>query len=1032
MNWRRLGVLILPVILAACQSSGDKATIAELRHRQIDLREERIEGGLEKAMEGYRSFLAETPESALTPEAIRRLADLKIEKEYGLRGRPDAGGLGGEPPRPPAAASPAAAEDAERREAEADFEERATRSHPVAAAAGEHREADDLERAGAVEAVALYQKLLDQYPAHAHNDQVLYQMSRAYEELGRTEEAMTVMNRLAREYPRSRYLDEVQFRRGEYFFTKRRYLDAEEAYASIVAIGVGSSYFPRALYKLGWNYYKQELYEEALHRFVALLDHQVAVGDDFASPADETERKRLEDTFRVISLGISNLGGSAAAVDYFTRHGARGYEDDIYRNLGEYYFEKRRYADAAAAFTAFASRNPYHRAAPHFQMRVIEIHTAGGFPSLVLAAKKDFATTYGLQAPYWQHFEPDACPEVLGYLKTNLTDLANHHHSLYQNPRQAKEREGNFAEARRWYREFLASFPQEAESPQLNNQLAELLLENRSFDQAAVEFARTAYGYPRHEKSAAAGYAAVYAHRQHLATVEAAGREAIRREVVRSSLAFAESFPEHEKAAVVLGAAADDLYDLGEHETATATALRLIELFPDADQEVRRGAWLVVAHGYYELKRYAEAEGAYLQVLALLPEPDPSRPGLIDNLAAAIYKQGEAAVLLKDDRGAAEHFLRVGRSAPASTLRAAAEYDASAALVRLQDWKAAAAVLVDFRLLFPGHELQPKVTERMAYALREDGQPGAAALEYERIERESKDEEIRREALLTAAELHATAGDERRVLAVYRRYVEYFPRPVELQAETRDKIAGILKGHGEQEGYLAELRAIVALDAAAGRERTPRIRQLAATAALTLAEPAYERFTVVRLVKPFEANLKRKRELMRAATQEFTRLLDYEVGEVTAAATFYLAEIYAHFSKALIESERPEDLTPLELEQYELAIEEQAYPFEEQAITVHEKNLELISSGVYNRWIDRSLQRLVEFFPARYARPEEPTGIIGSLDSFTYEVEGSRPVAPAKPAPPAQPGEPGAAPEDEPRLTALPATGGERYKEARE
>ena len=64
-------------------------------------------------------------------------------------------------------------------------------------------------------------------------------MSRAFEELGRTGEAMAVMDRMVREYPRSRYIDEVQFRRAEYFFVRKRYLDAEEAYASIVKIGTG-------------------------------------------------------------------------------------------------------------------------------------------------------------------------------------------------------------------------------------------------------------------------------------------------------------------------------------------------------------------------------------------------------------------------------------------------------------------------------------------------------------------------------------------------------------------------------------------------------------------------------------------------------------------------------------------------------------------------------------------------------------------------------------------------------------------------
>jgi hypothetical protein len=120
--------------------------------------------------------------------------------------------------------------------------------------------------------------------------------------------------------------------------------------------------------------------------------------------------------------------------------------------------------------------------------------------------------------------------------------------------------------------------------------------------------------------------------------------------------------------------------------------------------------------------------------------------------------------------------------------------------------------------------------------------------------------------------------------------------------------------------------------------------------------------------------------------------MDYELGEFTAAGTFYLAEIYAHFSKALMASERPEGLNLLEREQYELAIEEQAYPFEEKAIAIHESNLKLISRDVYNVWIEKSLQKLAEFVPARYDKPEEASGIIRSLETFIFAID--RPMPP--------------------------------------
>ena len=87
---------------------------------------------------------------------------------------------------------------------------------------------------GPREAIETYRKILETYPNYERNDQVLYQLSRAYDEVGDPDKAMEVMNRMIVEYPYSRYLDEVQFRRGEMLFLKKRYNDAEQAYDAVV------------------------------------------------------------------------------------------------------------------------------------------------------------------------------------------------------------------------------------------------------------------------------------------------------------------------------------------------------------------------------------------------------------------------------------------------------------------------------------------------------------------------------------------------------------------------------------------------------------------------------------------------------------------------------------------------------------------------------------------------------------------------------------------------------------------------------
>jgi hypothetical protein len=219
---------------------------------------------------------------------------------------------------------------------------------------------------------------------------------------------------------------------------------------------------------------------------------------------------------------------------------------------------------------------------------------------------------------------------------------------------------------------------------------------------------------------------------------------------------------------------------------------------------------------------------------------------------------------------------------------------------------------------------------------------------------------------------------------VYLRYVNEFPRPLEIAVETRFKIAGMYETKGDETLYHRELQEIVAMDAAAGDERTNRTKFLAAQSGLVLSERVYAEFAVIRLVQPFEQSLVTKRERMDRAMQSFESLIDYEVAEVTAAATYYMAEIYYGFSRSLLESERPADLDAAAAADYELVIEEEAFPFEEQAIDVHEKNRELITAGVYNEWVEKSLEKLALLMPGRYAKSEMSSGFLPTIAVYAY------------------------------------------------
>jgi len=939
-------------VVTGCGSSAIKTgTLAELGGVQADLQDIYLDDSLERAAQSYRRYLEETSESARTPEAMRRLADLQIEQAYGVIGDGDVREIAAPEMDAPELAARSAntrktgssAGPVELSESDREFEQRATQREEFLASRTKDESVlvaveGEAIPTGPREAIETYKKILETYPNYERNDKVLYQMSRAYDEIGQPDEAMVVMNRFVSEYPHSRYVDEVQFRRGEYHFVRRGYRDAEAAYNAVIRMGSSSFYYELSLYKMGWALYKQQFYDEALDNFVALLDYQKSIGYDFDGYEDNDDQHRVADTFRVVSLSFSNLGGPEVVDEYFSEKGRRSYADKIYSNLGEFYFAKLRYDDAASVYRSFTGLNPYHKRSPHFSMRVVEIFVEADFPLLVVVAKKDFANRYALTSEYWNRHDIDSAPDVSGYLKTNLTDLAGHYHALYQ---------------------LLGSFPADEETPQINYQLADLLLENEDFSVAAHEYEVTAYEYGDHEQASAAGYAAVFSYRQELDRATGARQRDVKELTVESSIRFADTFIEHEQAPIVLGAAADDLYEMKDFSRAIESAHKLIGRYPASDPDLRRAAWAVVAHSSLDTAEYQDAEHAYANVLNLTPEDDESRPDVIDSLAASIYKQAEQANLLEDYRMAANHFLRIKVLTPSSSIRSGAEYDAAAALMNLEDWTMAADVLEEFRISHPEHGLQNDATKQLAHIYREDGQLARSAAEHERISLEADDEELRREALLTAGDLYDEAKAMSDAIRVYEQYVETYPRPLDYAVETRKRLSDIYKEQSDYGRYYAQLEAIIAVDGGAGPDRSDRSRYLAAGASLILAEQLYEQFAGLELRQPFEESLAQK-------------------------------QTHRNFSAALMNSERPDGLTAAEKSDYELVIEEEAWPFEERAIEVHEANFELLALGIYNPWIQKSLDELGIMMPGRYAKNESSEGYLGSIDVFAYRM----PVAP--------------------------------------
>jgi tetratricopeptide (TPR) repeat protein len=144
----------------------------------------------------------------------------------------------------------------------------------------------------------------------------------------------------------------------------------------------------------------------------------------------------------------------------------------------------------------------------------------------------------------------------------------------------------------------------------------------------------------------------------------------------------------------------------------------------------------------------------------------------------------------------------------------------------------------------------------------------------------------------------------------------------------------------------------------------------------------------VRLTVPLDRSLAARKKSLEAALAAYGRASDYAVAPVTTAATFAMADLYRDFGRALMNSERPRNLSAEELEQYDLLLEEQAFPFEEKAIGIHERNARRATEGVYDESVRKSYAALAELEPGRFARAEQDAGELApALDVAAVEAQ---------------------------------------------
>lgn len=800
-----------------------------------------------------------------------------------------------------------------------------------------------------------------EYPKSKKNHQILYNLANAYDQKGDNLKSAAALQQLTKNHPSSPYYIESQFRLAEIAFSKQDFVKAEDAYTEVITSKKNDRFYEKARFKRGWARFKQEFYIEAVDDFLDTVTyHQF---DDYEQ-LNQSSKDLFKEYFRAIGLSFSYLGGVEQLNKYFADKPDFKYLYYTYAHIGEIYEKQYRFSDAVETQNYFIKTHPNSPNVPLAQLKIFDVWKKGGFASRVYDSLDTFYVSYNPKSDYWIKNNPDQkiYQTASLKLKENILVVANDHHAKYIKHKKKKY----FLNAQKWYERYLTHYPTQARKDNIHYMYAELLSRGRSYANALKHYEQAAYDTDIILNKDAAYATITLTSKLYNKSSKNKKNKLLLDKHIKYSILFTQLYPTDKHSPNIISHAAELAFMSGLYQN----AIDLAELVTEASKpSVALRSNIIKAHSYFKLGQYKIAEANYKNALAATSAGPKTRSGLEDKLGLSIYKQADAEAKNNHTDQALHHFTRISKVTPDSKYAATGMYDAIALTMSKEMWPSSVYYIKQFQTLYPSHKLNSDVSRKLSAVYLKSGQDIMAAREFEKVANLGGDNNIIIAALWKAAELYESKNDLSSAIKSYQQYAKQFPRPFSQNMEAMTKLVALYSSQDEINNANKWRSNILKADKRVSKKtKTERTKFIASTASLELAKDKYAVFNGQKLTLPLKTTLRKKKLAMQSAVTLFGRASVYGVADTATEATHSIAEIYSSFSKSLLDSELPKNLNKDELEQYQILLEDRAYPFEEKAIEFFEANLSHIKDGVNNQWVQNSLRRLEEIYPARYKR----------------------------------------------------------------
>jgi TolA-binding protein len=859
---------------------------------------------------------------------------------------------------------------------------------------------------------ARFLRVLKNYKSFSQYDLALYVDGFLANEEGKFEDALGRFNKIIEWFPRSRFIPDAHMVRAEYEFTKDapNYETAYREY-EIVLQYKDTDLYDLALFKSAWTLWRLGRSEEAAQRFLKVF--QATETDRKGKSRQELDELQQEALKNLVAVFVEDEKNSAEDMfKFLVKAGGDKFAGRIVRALAEAFYEQSHYERGIEAYRLLIKLEPTSPECSEYMLKVAQGHsTLESWQELEADYKlmlKDYVAPLqepGRPKPVSSGWVQVQTPATLAAAeKSSEKQMREDAVGLHAKAQADKTSKGEYQAAAALYKVYLSRFGKRPEAYDINYNLGEINFYHLNNAAASAEAYLAAVRMnPKGPLSRTALYNALaaleVARAAEFEATKAAGKKQgetpTDRTLTEAMELYIKTYPTDKQVPELLFRQGKLYYDYQVYDPAVRQWGLLLEKYPN--DKFAAGAGELILDSFNKSEDYANIETWARRLKSAPSFQTPEQQARLNGLiVGAMFKLGEQFANKGEHAKSAAAYLRAAKEFPKEPRSAQAAVNAQVEARRAADLttlSAAAKILVD------NHRHRDEAAEGVwiaATTYQEVGLFSEAANYHAVITDSWPKNQHHKDAAYNAVLLRTTVGEHDKAIESGQKFKKYYPRDENAdevtflmgkaheKADKKAEAAALYDAYsrsarsvGSQIEALVRLATVKQSDERASSAALERAMQIyktrknavddrgkyyAAKARYMQGETILKKFQEVKIEgepKQLKERLKKKAELLKKAAETFLSTAEIGAAEWTTAALYQIGVTYESFSKALLSSPPPGNLSAEEQELYTQAIDEFVVPIEERSLEAYESGWrKAIELGIFNSWTAKMREAL--------------------------------------------------------------------------